>query len=58
MKVIETKDNFFTIAGKAGEKVVISDGKNQIVIAFVLPEDTILNCYRKKEVVPLQYEVA
>ena len=56
MKIIEKKDNFFSIAVKAGEKLVITDGNGVIALSVVVNEDCLLNAYRKIEFAPLSYQ--
>lgn len=55
MKVIEKKDNFFSIAVKSGERMTIADDKGVIILSVVASEDCLINAYRKIDFAPLEY---
>lgn len=55
MQVTEKKENFIKLAVGENEKVVIADGKGQIAVSFISPNDCILMLYRKTEIEALQY---
>lgn len=56
MRILDKKDNFFSIALKAGEKYVIADDKGAVILSFVVDDECIISSYRKTEVMPLSYQ--
>lgn len=56
MKVIEKKENFFSIAVKAGERLVLADGNGVVVLQVIASEDCLINAYRKIDFAPLEYQ--
>ncbi len=54
--VVEKKDNYFSLQLKEGSKVeVLIDGVK--AIALIVPYESFLNCYLKRDALPITYKI-